>query len=79
MSVAEDRRRIATRLNVLQWGAVVIFAALAMSFWFLQVVQHDKYDEMNKYYGEFFPKNPPAPPTQQTAPHVQNASSRPSG
>ena len=40
MSVAEDRRRVALRLNVLQWGAVVVFAALAMSFWFLQVVQH---------------------------------------
>jgi penicillin-binding protein 2 len=46
MSVAEDRRRIALRLNVLQWGGVAIFAALAMSFWFLQVVQHDKYEEM---------------------------------
>ena len=46
MSVAEDRRRIALRLNVLQWGGVAMFAALAMSFWFLQVVQHDKYEEM---------------------------------
>ena len=46
MSVAEDRRRIALRLNVLQWGGVAVFAALAMSFWFLQVVQHDKYEEM---------------------------------
>src|SRR6266511_2208594 len=46
MSVTEDRRRVAVRLNVLQWGAVVVFAALAMSFWFLQVVQHDKYEEM---------------------------------
>jgi penicillin-binding protein 2 len=46
MSIVEDRRRIAARLNVLQWGAVAFFAALAMSFWFLQVIQHDKYDEM---------------------------------
>src|SRR5690349_8462353 len=46
MSVVEDRRRIATRLNVLQWGAVAFFVALAISFWFLQVVQHDKYEEM---------------------------------
>ena len=46
MSVAEDRRRLALRLNVLQWGAVAIFATLAMGFWFLQVVQHAKYEEM---------------------------------
>ena len=42
MSVAEDRRLIAVRLNVLQWGAVAVFTALAMGFWFLQVVQHAK-------------------------------------
>jgi penicillin-binding protein 2 len=46
MSVAEDRRRIALRLNVLQWGAMGVFTALAMGFWFLQVVQHAKYEEM---------------------------------
>jgi penicillin-binding protein 2 len=46
MSVAEDRRRIALRLNVLQWAAVGVFTALAMGFWFLQVVQHAKYEEM---------------------------------
>src|SRR6186713_2268837 len=46
MSLAEDRRRISFRLNVLQWSAVGIFTVLAMSFWFLQVVQHAKYQEM---------------------------------
>ena len=46
MSVAEDRRRIALRLNVLQWGAMGVFTALAMGFWFLQVVQHARYEEM---------------------------------
>jgi penicillin-binding protein 2 len=46
MSVVEDRRRIALRINVLQWGAVGVFATLAMGFWFLQVVQHAKYEEM---------------------------------
>ena len=46
MAVAEDRRRIAIRLIVLQGGAVGVFAALAISFWFLQVVQHAKYEEM---------------------------------
>ena len=46
MAVAEDRRRITVRLVVLQVGAVVVFAALAISFWFLQIVQHQKFDEM---------------------------------
>jgi len=27
---------------------------------YVYLEDHDKYDEMNKYYGEFFPKNPPA-------------------
>ena len=42
----EDRRRIALRLMVLQVSVVVTFAALAISFWFLQVVQHTRYQEM---------------------------------
>ena len=46
MAVAEDRRRIGARLAVLQLGAVVVFAALAMSFWYLQVVQHARFKEM---------------------------------
>jgi penicillin-binding protein 2 len=43
---AEDRRRIGSRLAALQIGAVVVFAALAISFWVLQIVQHQKYAEM---------------------------------
>ena len=46
MAVPEDRRRVGSRVAVLQVGAIVVFAALAMCFWFLQVVQHQKYDEM---------------------------------
>ena len=46
MAVAEDRRRIASRLVVLQVGIVVVFAALAISFWVLQIVQGAKYVEM---------------------------------
>jgi penicillin-binding protein 2 len=46
MAVAEDRRRVTTRLVVLQVGAVAVFAVLAISFWFLQVVQHKKYQEL---------------------------------
>src|SRR5688500_4165027 len=46
MAVAEDRRRIGTRLAVLQLSAIVVFAALAMSFWYLQVVQHARFKEL---------------------------------
>ena len=46
MAVAEDRRRIGTRLAVLQLSAIVVFAGLAMSFWYLQVVQHARFKEM---------------------------------
>src|SRR5687767_11189740 len=42
----EDRRRISTRVGVLQVGVIVWFAALAICFWVLQVVQTDKYVEM---------------------------------
>jgi penicillin-binding protein 2 len=46
MAVAEDRRRITIRLVTLQVGAVVLFAALAIAFWFLQIVQNNKFEEM---------------------------------
>jgi penicillin-binding protein 2 len=46
MSPREDRRRIGTRLGVLQFSIIVLFAILAASFWVLQVVQHKRYEEM---------------------------------
>lgn len=46
MAIAEDRRRLASRLSVLQVSVTVGFALLACGFWFLQVVQHAKYQEM---------------------------------
>jgi penicillin-binding protein 2 len=46
MAVAEDRRRIGVRLAILQVATILVFAALAMSFWFLHVVQNAKYEEM---------------------------------
>jgi penicillin-binding protein 2 len=46
MAVTEDRRRIGSRLGMLQVGAIVTFLSLVISFWFIQVVQHQKYDEM---------------------------------
>jgi len=46
MSPREDRRRISVRLSVLQYTVIVLFTALAVSFWVLQVVQHQKFEEM---------------------------------
>ena len=46
MAVGEDRRRIGVRLAILQVASIVVFAALAMSFWYLQVVQHAYFKEM---------------------------------
>src|SRR6187549_310192 len=46
MAVAEDRRRVTIRLVVLQVGVVVLFAALTISFWFLQIIENTKYKEM---------------------------------
>jgi penicillin-binding protein 2 len=42
----EDRRRISGRVAVLQVGVVIWFAALAICFWVLQVVQTEKFVEM---------------------------------
>src|SRR3954463_13039943 len=46
MAVAEERRRVTSRLVVLQVAVVVIFAALGTSFWVLQIVQGKKFMEM---------------------------------
>jgi penicillin-binding protein 2 len=42
----EDRRSLQVRLTVARIVGVVCFAALSVSFWILQVVDHAKYDEM---------------------------------
>ncbi len=42
----EDRRKASTRLTGLQALISVLFAVLAVSFWVLQVVQHQQYNEM---------------------------------
>jgi penicillin-binding protein 2 len=42
----EERRRIGVRLSVLQYLITVVFSVLAVSFWVLQVVQHEKFKEM---------------------------------
>lgn len=42
----EDRRKVTTRLAVLQYLVIVIFSLLAVSFWVLQIVQHTKFEVM---------------------------------
>ena len=42
----EDRRSVTIRLVVLQVGFAVTFAILAFSFWYLQVVQNEKFNEL---------------------------------
>src|SRR3954464_4527804 len=44
--VVEDRRKAATRLTGMQALIAVTFSVLAVSFWVLQVVQHQQYNEM---------------------------------
>jgi penicillin-binding protein 2 len=44
--VVEDRRKVTTRLTVLQTLIIVIFSMLAVSFWVLQIVQHSKFEVM---------------------------------
>jgi penicillin-binding protein 2 len=46
MPMIEERRRVGSRLAVLQYLVTIAFMALAASFWVLQVVQHDKFEEM---------------------------------
>src|SRR5436853_3489291 len=46
MASHEDRRRVGNRLTALQYMVTVIFSVLAVSFWVLQVVQHEKYAEL---------------------------------
>jgi penicillin-binding protein 2 len=46
MAIAEDRRRLAARLGWLRVAVLLVFGLLAGVFWFLQVVQHAKFQEM---------------------------------
>jgi penicillin-binding protein 2 len=46
MAIAEDRRRLTTRLTTLRVSIAVAFGLLACGFWFFQVVQHAKFREM---------------------------------
>ena len=42
----EDRRSVTIRLGILQVGSAVVFTLIAFSFWYFQVVQHEKFKEL---------------------------------
>lgn len=44
--IHDDRRNASVRLAVIQYTVAVVFIALAVSFWLLQVAEHEKYREM---------------------------------
>ncbi len=46
VAVPEKRRRLVTRLLVVEYGAAALFAALALAFWYFQVVEHDRFLQM---------------------------------
>jgi penicillin-binding protein 2 len=46
MAIAEDRRRLAIRLGWLRGSVLLVFGLLAGAFWYLQVAQHAKFQEM---------------------------------
>jgi penicillin-binding protein 2 len=46
VALPEDRRKLVTRLVVVQYLVVAGFVALALAFWYFQVVQHEKFREM---------------------------------
>jgi len=46
VALPDDRRKLVTRLIVVQYLVVVVFAVLALAFWYFQVVQHEKFREL---------------------------------
>src|SRR4051812_28977696 len=46
MGIQEERGKVTARLTVLQYVVIVVFSALTVGFWTLQVAQHAKFAEM---------------------------------
>jgi len=42
----EERQTLATRITILRIAAMVVFVLLGISFWFFQIVQHARFQEM---------------------------------
>ena len=46
VALPQRRRKLIARLLVVQYAVVATFGALALAFWYFQVVQHEKFREM---------------------------------
>ena len=46
MAIAEDKRRLTTRVTAIQAVVLAAFVLLVGGFWFFQIAQHDKFKEM---------------------------------
>ncbi len=46
MIIPDDRSGLSFRLGALQYTIAVIFAALAVCFWYVQVLEHERFKEM---------------------------------
>jgi penicillin-binding protein 2 len=46
MAIAEDKRRLASRVTAIQVIVSLVFVVLAASFWFFQIAQHPRFKEM---------------------------------
>jgi len=46
MRFPEERQTLARRITVLRFAAYGLFGALAICFWFFQIIQHAKFQEM---------------------------------
>ncbi len=46
ITLPEDRRKLVSRLVVIQYLVILVFAGLALAFWYFQVVEHQKFREM---------------------------------
>jgi penicillin-binding protein 2 len=46
MAVAEDKRRLAARVTIIQAMVLVAFVLLVGGFWFFQIAQHQKFKEL---------------------------------
>src|SRR5436309_2834147 len=46
MLAIDHRRKLAARLSIFQYLITLLFTVLAVSFWYLQIVQHAKFEEM---------------------------------
>ena len=72
VSRPQDRRKITVRLNGIQAAITVVFAVLALAFWYFQVVQHAKFRELaeNNHQRTLSLRAPPTPPTLAQSAHA---------